>query len=68
MNKKEKIIREINKRKSIERNEQLCKQLFSQMNDANCEQLIQQYCASKLDDNKAEVLLSNFETVIKKRL
>jgi hypothetical protein len=36
VNKKEKIIREINKRKSIERNDQLCKKLFSQMNDANC--------------------------------
>ena len=42
--KKEKIIREINKRKSIEKNDQLCKQLFSKMNDNNCEALIQQYC------------------------
>jgi len=38
------------------------------MNDANCEALIQKYCESKLDDNKTEVLLDNFETVIKKRL
>lgn len=38
------------------------------MNDTNCEELIQKYCESKLDDNKAEVLLNNFETVIKKRL
>lgn len=66
--KKEKVIREINKRKSIEYNDQLCKKLFSQMNDSNCEALIQQYCESKLDDNKTEVLLNNFEAVIKKRL
>lgn len=66
--KKEKVIREINKRKSIEFNDQLCKRLFSQMNDSNCEALIQQYCESKLDDNKTEVLLNNFEAVIKKRL
>jgi len=38
------------------------------MNDSNCEALIQQYCDSKLDDNKSEVLLNNFETVIKRRL
>lgn len=38
------------------------------MNDANCEALIQRYCDSKLDDNKTEVLLDNFENVIKKRL
>ena len=38
------------------------------MNDSNCEQLIQQYCESKLDDNKTEVLLQNFESVIKTRL
>lgn len=38
------------------------------MNDSNCEALIQQYCDSKLDDNKTEVLLNNFEAVIKKRL
>lgn len=38
------------------------------MNDNNCEALIQKYCESNLDDNKAEVLLDNFETVIKKRL
>jgi hypothetical protein len=38
------------------------------MNDANCEALIQKYCESKLDDNKTEVLLDNFETVIKRRL
>lgn len=68
VNKKEKIIKEINKRKSIERNDEFCKKLFSQMNDSNCEALIQQYCDSKLDDNKSEVLLNNFETVIKKRL
>lgn len=50
--KKEKVIKEINKRKSIEANDQLCKNLFSKMNDSNCEALIQQYCESKLDDNK----------------
>ena len=66
--KKEKIIREINKRKSIEKNDELAKQLFSQMNDNNAEELIQQYCASKYDDNKTEVLLNNFEAVIKTRL
>lgn len=38
------------------------------MNDSNCEALIQKYCESRLDDNKTEVLLNNFETVIKKRL
>jgi hypothetical protein len=38
------------------------------MNDSNCETLIQKYCESRLDDNKTEVLLNNFETVIKKRL
>lgn len=38
------------------------------MDDSNCEALIQQYCDSKLDDNKTEVLLNNFESVIKKRL
>ena len=38
------------------------------MNDSNCEALIQKYCESKLDDNKTQVLLNNFETVIKKRL
>lgn len=42
--KKERMIREINKRKSIEENDRLCKRLFSQMNDSNCEALIQQYC------------------------
>lgn len=65
---KEKIIKEINKQKSIKKNDELCKKLFSEMNDANCEALIQKYCESKLDDNKTEVLLDNFETVIKKRL
>ena len=68
ISKKEKVIREINKRKSIEKNDALCKKLFSQMDDSNCEALIQQYCESRLDDNKTEVLLNNFETVIKKRL
>lgn len=68
MAKKEKIIKEINKQKSIAKNDQLCKSLFSQMNDHNCEALIQQYCESKLDDNKTEVLLNNFESVIKTRL
>lgn len=58
--KKEKVIKQINKRKSIEANDQLCKKLFSQMNDSNCQALIQQYCESKLDDNKTEVLLNNF--------
>lgn len=42
--KKERIIREINRRKSIEKNDQLCKKLFGQMNDSNCDALIQQYC------------------------
>lgn len=50
--KKEKMIREINKRKSIEKNDELAKRLFSQMNDNNAEALIQQYCESKYDDNK----------------
>ena len=44
MGKKEKMIREINKRKSIEKNDELAKHLFSQMNDNNAEALIQQYC------------------------
>ena len=66
--KKERVIRDINKRKSIEANDALCKRLFSQMNENNCEALIQQYCESRLDDNKTEVLLSNFESVIKMRL
>jgi hypothetical protein len=38
------------------------------MNESNAEELIQQYCASKYDDNKTEVLLNNFEAVIKSRL
>lgn len=37
------------------------------MNDSNCEVLIQKYCESNLDDHKAEVLLSNFENVIKEK-
>lgn len=61
------MIKEINKRKSIEQNDALCKQLFAGMNDGNCEELIDQYCRSGLDDHKAEVLLSNFEEVIKQR-
>lgn len=65
---KERIIKEINRQKSIKRNDELCKKLFSEMNDANCEALIQQYCQSNLDDNKTEVLLDNFETVIRRRL
>jgi len=68
INSKEKIIREINRQKSIKKNDELCKKIFSEMNDNNCEALIQKYCESNLDDNKAEVLLDNFETVIKKRL
>ena len=64
---KEKMIKEINKRKSIEENDKLCRRLFSQMNDHNCEQLINEYCKSSFDDNKAEVLLNNFENVIKQR-
>jgi len=68
INNKEKIIREINRQKSIKKNDELCKKIFSEMNDNNCEALIQKYCESNLDDNKAEVLLDNFETVIKKRL
>ena len=61
------MIREINKRKSIEQNDALCKQLFANINDTNCEALIDEYCKSELDDHKAEVLLSNFEEVIKQR-
>ena len=38
------------------------------MNDDNCEELIKKYCESKLDDNKSEVLLNNFEVIMKKRL
>lgn len=68
INSKEKIIQEINKKKSIQKNDQLCKKIFEEMNDNNCEALIQKYCESNLDDHKAEVLLDNFETVIKKRL
>ena len=37
------------------------------MNDSNCEALIDQYCKSELDDHKAEVLLTNFEEVIRQR-
>ena len=33
---KERIIKEINKQKSIKKNDELCKKLFSEMNDANC--------------------------------
>lgn len=51
------MIKEINKRKSKEANDQFCKELFSQMNDNNCEMLIQKYLQSNLDQNKAEVLL-----------
>lgn len=38
------------------------------MNDSNCEQLIQKYCQSPLDDQKADVLLNNFEEVVNQRV
>ena len=41
-----KMIKEINKRKSIEQNDALCKQLFANINDTNCEVLIDEYCKS----------------------
>jgi hypothetical protein len=45
-------MKQVNTSKSIRKNDELCKKLFSEMNDSNCEALIQKYCESKLDDNK----------------
>jgi hypothetical protein len=38
------------------------------LNDQNCDKLIQEYCKSELDDDKTDVLLENFENVIKLRI
>lgn len=65
---KEKVLREINRQKSRNKNNDLCRTLFSQMNDGNCQQLLDQYAQSPLDDDKAAVLLDHFELVIKKRV
>ena len=40
------MIKEINRRKSIEQNDALCKQIFAKMNETNFEVLIDEYCKS----------------------
>jgi len=42
--------------------------LFKELNDSNCAKLIDQYCESTLDDQKADVLLENFESIINQRI
>lgn len=42
--------------------------MFKELNDSNCSKLIEQYCESTLDDEKADVLLENFESIINQRI
>ena len=39
--------------------------MLSQINDQNYAQLIDEYCKSELDDQKTEVLLENFDEILK---
>jgi glutamate synthase domain-containing protein 3 len=67
LQRKEQLVREVNKKKSRDANTQYCQKLLTELNENNCVQLIDEYCKSELDDQKAEVLLEQFEPIFEAR-
>lgn len=60
-------MKQVNQAKSRAANQQYCEKLLGELNERNCAELIDEYCKSELDEQKTEVLLENFETIIKQR-
>jgi hypothetical protein len=62
---KERVIREINRQKAVNKNQQLAASLFGKDDSPEA---IQLFCRSALDDGKTQLLLDSMDVLIKKRM